>query len=88
MIDLFLSVSARGRGARCGRDGGRRVKNRLKVYRAEHDLTQQDLAGKLGVTRQTIIAIERGKYDPSLELAFKIARHFEVSIEDVFKYEG
>jgi putative transcriptional regulator len=64
------------------------VKNRLKVYRAEHDLTQQDLAGKLGVTRQTIIAIERGKYDPSLELAFKIARHFEVSIEDVFKYEG
>ncbi|MDP7079578.1 MAG: helix-turn-helix transcriptional regulator [Candidatus Undinarchaeales archaeon] len=64
------------------------MKNRLKVYRAEHDLTQQDLAGKLGVTRQTIIAIERGKYDPSLELAFKIARHFEVSIEDVFKYEG
>lgn len=64
------------------------MKNRLKVFRAEHDLTQQDLASKLGVTRQTIIAIERGKYDPSLDLAFKIARYFDVAIEDVFKYEG
>lgn len=64
------------------------MKNRLKVFRAEHDLTQEDLARQVGVTRQTIIAIERGKYDPSLELAFKIARRFEVTLEDVFKYEG
>ena len=63
------------------------MKNKLKVYRAMHDLTQEMLADKLGVTRQTIIAIEKGKYDPSLELAFKIARLFNVKIEDVFIYE-
>jgi len=51
-----------------------------------HDLTQEDLARKIGITRQTIIAIEKGKYNPSLELAFKIARYFEVSIEDIFVY--
>jgi putative transcriptional regulator len=64
------------------------MKNRLKVYRAMHNLTQEELAKKLGVTRQTIIAIEKGKYDPSLELAFKIARFFKVKIEDIFIYEG
>ena len=62
------------------------MRNKLKVYRAMHDLTQEALAEKLQVTRQTIIAIERGKYDPSLELAFKISRHFEVKIEDIFLY--
>jgi len=51
-----------------------------------HDLTQDALAQQLGVTRQTILAIEKGKYDPSLELAFKIARYFNVSIEEVFTY--
>ena len=51
-----------------------------------HDLTQEDLAREIGITRQTIIAIEKGEYNPSLELAFKIARYFEVSIEDVFVY--
>lgn len=63
------------------------MKNRIKVYRAMHDLTQEGLANELGVTRQTILAIEKGKYDPSLDLAFKIARFFEVSIEEVFTYE-
>ena len=63
------------------------MKNKLKVYRAMHNLTQEMLADKLGVTRQTIIAIEKGKYDPSLELAFKIAKLFSVKIEDVFIYE-
>ena len=63
------------------------MKNKLKVYRAMHDLTQEMLADKLGVTRQTIIAIEKGKYDPSLELAFKITRLFNVKIEDIFIYE-
>jgi len=63
------------------------MKNKLKVYRAMHDLTQETLAEKLGITRQTIIAIEKGKYDPSLELAFKIAKFFDVKIEDIFIYE-
>ena len=63
------------------------MKTKLKVYRAMHDLTQEDLARKIGITRQTIIAIEKGKYNPSLELAFKIARYFEVTIEDIFVYD-
>lgn len=62
------------------------MKNNIKVFRAMHDLTQEALATELGVTRQTILAIEKGKYDPSLELAFKIARFFNVPIEDVFLY--
>lgn len=64
------------------------MKNKLKVYRAMHDLTQEALAEQLGVTRQTVISIEKGKYDPSLELAFKIARLFKVKIEDVFDFDG
>jgi putative transcriptional regulator len=63
------------------------MKNRIKVFRAMHDLTQENLAHSLGVTRQTILAIEKGKYDPSLELAFKIARYFKVPLEEVFLYE-
>ncbi len=63
------------------------MKNKLKVYRAMHNMTQEELAKKLGVTRQTIIAIEKGKYDPSLRLAFKIARLFNVKIEDIFIYD-
>ena len=64
------------------------MKNRLKVFRAMHDLTQEELAGKLGVTRQTVVSIENGRYDPSIGLAFKIAKLFNVRIEDVFEYEG
>jgi len=64
------------------------MKNKLKVYRAMHDLIQEVLAEKLGITRQTVISIEKGKYDPSLELAFKIAGLFETKIEDIFNYEG
>ncbi len=67
---------------------GRQMKNRIKVYRAMRDLTQESLAGGLGVTRQTVLAIEKGKYDPSLDLAFKISRFFGVTVEDVFLYEG
>lgn len=52
-----------------------------------HNLTQEDLAKAIGVTRQTVIAMEKGKYNPSLELAFRIARYFKVSIENVFIYE-
>ena len=60
------------------------MQNRLRVLRAEHNLTQADLAAKLNVTRQTVIAIESGKYDPSLPLAFAIARTFNQTIEDIF----
>ncbi|MDD1679755.1 MAG: helix-turn-helix transcriptional regulator [Methanomicrobiales archaeon] len=63
------------------------MKNKIKVYRAMHDLTQDALANAVHVTRQTILAIEKGKYDPSLELAFKIARYFGVNIEEIFIYE-
>jgi putative transcriptional regulator len=63
------------------------MKNKIKVFRAMHDLTQEDLAQAIGVTRQTILAIEKGKYVPSLDLAFKIARHFQVNIEEVFVYD-
>ena len=61
------------------------MKNRLKVLRAERDLTQAELAAALAVSRQTINAIEKGKFDPSLPLAFRIARLFESSIESVFQ---
>jgi len=52
-----------------------------------NDLTQEDLAKAIGVTRQTVIAMEKGKYNPSLELAFKIAHYFKVKIEDIFFYD-
>ncbi len=61
------------------------MKNRLKVLRAERDWTQVNLADELGVSRQTINAIEKEKFDPSLPLAFKVARLFELSIEDIFQ---
>ena len=64
------------------------MENKLRVLRAVRDITQEDLARKLGVTRQTIHAIEVGKYDPSLELAFKLARFFESRIEEIFQYKG
>ena len=66
---------------------GRQMKNKIKVFRAMNDLTQEDLAQAIGVTRQTILAIEKGKYVPSLDLAFRIARHFRVTIEEVFSYD-
>ena len=66
---------------------GRPMKNKIKVFRAMNDMTQEDLAQTIGVTRQTILAIEKGKYVPSLDLAFRIARHFNVNVEEVFTYE-
>lgn len=62
------------------------MKNRLKVLRAEKDMTQADLAHSLGVSRQTINAIEKGKFDPSLPLAFKMSKLFELAIEEIFHY--
>ena len=60
------------------------VKNRLKVLRAERDWSQAELGGRLGVSRQAVNAIETGKYDPSLPLAFKLARLFDRRIEEIF----
>jgi putative transcriptional regulator len=61
------------------------MKNRLKVLRAERDWSQADLADKLGVSRQTVNALETGKYDPSLLLAFKVSQLFGQSIEEIFQ---
>jgi putative transcriptional regulator len=61
------------------------VKNRLRVLRAIHDLTQAELAERLQVSRQTINALETGRYDPSLPLAFRLARVFGVPVEEVFQ---
>ncbi|MDF9824531.1 putative transcriptional regulator [Breznakia sp. PF5-3] len=64
------------------------MENKLKELRHEHHLRQDDLAKKLNVSRQTIIAIEIGKYNPSLELAFEIAAFFDKKIEDIFLYSS
>lgn len=63
------------------------IQNRIKVLRAERDWTQADLAEKAGISRQAVISIEKYKYTPSLELAFKIAKVFNVSITEVFEYK-
>jgi putative transcriptional regulator len=63
------------------------MKNRMRVLRAERDWTQADLAAKTGVSRQAIVAVENGKYDPGLPLAFRIARAFEKTVEEVFLWE-
>ncbi len=64
------------------------MKNRLKVLRAERDLSQADLADRVGVARQTIVALEAGKYAPSLPLAYNIARQFGVPVQQVFLDEA
>ena len=65
-----------------------RIKNKLRRLRFDHDeMTQEELANRAGCTRQTIIALEQGKYVPSIELGFKIARVFGVTLEELFQYE-
>ena len=63
------------------------MKNRIKELRAQKKWTQEELSKRVGVSRQSIVAIESGKYNPSLELAFKIAQEFNCSIEEVFLFE-
>lgn len=63
------------------------MKNCLKTLRTERNLTQAQLADALDVSRQTMIAIEKGKFDPSLPLAFKISRYFKLPIEHIFQYD-
>ena len=68
----------------CATTEGDEMKNRLKVLRAERDWSQAELAGRLDVSRQAVNAIETGKYDPSLPLAFRIGRLFDMTIEEIF----
>jgi putative transcriptional regulator len=64
-----------------------RITNNIRALRAAADeMTQVELAARVGVTRQTVIAIEQGRYSPSLEVAFKMARVFDVSLEEIFDY--
>jgi putative transcriptional regulator len=64
-----------------------KVTNSIRMLRFIHgEMTQADLAGRIGVTRQTVIAIEQGRYSPSLEMAFRIARVFGVPVDEVFRY--
>jgi putative transcriptional regulator len=66
-----------------------KISNNIRRLRFnKNEMTQEDLAKAVGCTRQTIIALEQGKYVPSIELAFKIAKVFKVNLEEVFKYEG
>ncbi len=68
--------------------GKRRINNNIRTLRFfNEEMTQQQLAEKVGVTRQTIIAIEKGRYSPSLELAFRLALVFDVPLEEVFSYD-
>lgn len=63
------------------------MKNKLEAIRKEHNMNQEELAMALSVSRQTIISLEKGRYNPSINLAFKIARYFDMTIEDIFIYE-
>lgn len=63
------------------------MKNRIRELRKEKNVTQDDLANAVSVTRQTIISLENGKYNASLQLAYKIAKYFSLSIEDIFVFE-
>lgn len=63
------------------------MNNQIKELRKKHNITQDELANAVGVTRQTIISLESGKYNASLQLAYKIAKHFQMNIEDIFIFE-
>ncbi|HOX36339.1 MAG TPA: helix-turn-helix transcriptional regulator [Methanoregulaceae archaeon] len=63
------------------------MRNKIKVYRAMHDMTQEELAELLRVTRRTVNSIERGKYNPSIEVAFRIAKLFNIPVEEIFQLD-
>jgi len=69
------------------REGGRQVKTRIRELRAKTGITQEELAGQVGVRRETIVFLEKGKYNPSLKLAYKVARALGSTIEEVFIFE-
>jgi len=64
------------------------MKNRIKEFRAKYNLTQEDLARKVGVRRETIVFLERDKYNPSLNLAYRVAKELKVTIDELFNFEG
>ena len=64
------------------------MNNRIKEFRAKHNLTQLDLAKKVGVRRETIVFLEKGRYNPSLQLAYEISRLFDVAIEELFIFDS
>jgi putative transcriptional regulator len=64
------------------------MKNKIKIYRAMHDMTQEELAEQLRVTRRTINSIEGGKYNPSIEVAFRMGKLFNVPVEELFSLDG
>ncbi|ATP41083.1 transcriptional regulator [Solibacillus sp. R5-41] len=68
-------------------NGERKIQNRIVVLRAERGLSQKEMADKLGVSRQTIISLEKNRYNPSLKLAFEISLMFGVDLHEVFQYE-
>lgn len=63
------------------------MKNKIRIYRAIHNLTQEELARKISVTRKTVNSIEGGKYNPSIDVAYKMAKLFNVTIEELFCFE-
>ena len=77
VMESFLSIT----------EGGDAVKNRLEEIRKQWGIRQEELAAALGVSRQTIGSLENGRYNPSILLAFKIARYFQMQIEEIFLYE-
>lgn len=64
------------------------MKNRIKEFRAKYNLTQEDLAKKVGVRRETIVFLEKDKYNPSLNLAYRVAKELKVTIDELFSFEG
>ena len=83
---MFHRSTVIGEGSEMGKA---QVNNNIRKLRFDHDeMTQQELGEKAGVTRQTIIAMEKGKYSPSLELAFRISLAFDTPLEEVFSYDS
>ncbi len=83
---MWRETGERGRMAPAP-EGGRRVKTRIRELRAKAGLTQEELAREVGVRRETIVFLEQGKYNPSLKLAYKVARVLGTPIEEVFTFE-
>lgn len=89
ILDIIWEIAYNEDGKRAFHflPGGIIMKNRIEELRKQHGLKQEDLANALEVSRQTIGSLENGRYNPSIQLAFKIARYFHMNIEDIFIYE-